>query len=51
MLTLKGSYFGRFDPFRVRNISLHSPWVSLRSPTAIKLDPFGIQKAIAWIPN
>jgi len=34
----------KYDPFRVRKqFVIHSPWVSLRSPTAIKLHPFGIQ--------
>ena len=44
ILTLKGSHSpSRFDPFRVRiSLSIRSVGVAQRSPTAINLNPFGI---------
>jgi hypothetical protein len=39
-LTLQGSE---------EHFVISSPWVSLRSPTATKLDPFGIQKVTASV--
>src|SRR5437762_2326624 len=44
LLTLQGSNICmNATPFRVGEIMLKNPWVSLRSPTAIELHPFGMK--------
>jgi len=49
ILTLTGSHLHRrFDPFRVNeNVFIRDPWASRSSPTAAKLNPFGIPNACA----